>query len=59
MKRGVTKEEIIHATQELIARNGIRAVLDTRAALGPPASSGCEKGCERFAASSHNRSFSQ
>ena len=26
MKRGVTKEEIIHATQELIARNGIRAV---------------------------------
>ena len=23
MKRGVTKEEIIHATQELIARNGI------------------------------------
>ena len=25
MKRGVTKEEIIHATQELIARNGIRA----------------------------------
>ena len=27
MKRGVTKEEIIHATQELIARNGIRAVL--------------------------------
>ena len=24
MKRGVTKEEIIHATQELIARNGIR-----------------------------------
>ena len=35
------------------------AVLDTRAALGPPASSGCEKGCESFAASSHNRSFSQ
>ena len=26
MQRGVTKEEIIHATQELIARNGIRAV---------------------------------
>ena len=26
MKRGVTKEEIIHATQELIARNGVRAV---------------------------------
>ena len=26
MKRGVTKEEVIHATQELIARNGIRAV---------------------------------
>ena len=26
MKRGGTKEEIIHATQELIARNGIRAV---------------------------------
>lgn len=26
MKRGATKEEIIRATQELIARNGIRAV---------------------------------
>ena len=26
MKRGVTKEEIIHAAQEFIARNGIRAV---------------------------------
>lgn len=26
MKRGVTKEEIIHTTQELITRNGIRAV---------------------------------
>ena len=26
MKRGATKEEIIRATRELIARNGIRAV---------------------------------
>ncbi len=26
MKRGATKEEIIRATQQLIARNGIRAV---------------------------------
>lgn len=26
MKRGATKEDIIHATQELIAQNGIRAV---------------------------------